>query len=494
MTETLSKSKYLAGCQCPRRVWLTCHAAELGTAPDAAKQAIFDQGHEVGRCAHALFPGGALVSEPAWEHRQAIERTRALLADPAVPAIFEAAFEHDGVRIRADALERLPGGGFGLREVKATGSVKPEHLDDCAVQQYVLEGCGLRIGSVELVYVNKAYLREPGGIEWAAFFQRTDVTSEVAAALPAVRERVARLHAVVRAMSAPEIEPSGHCFAPHECEFWAHCTRRKPDDWIYYLPRLGKRFETLRAAGIERIEEIPDETPLSELQLRIRSALRSGRPQRVPGLGEALRDTGPPAHYLDFETANPAIPLYPGSRPFEVIPFQWSLHTDDGSGELRHRELLADGAEDPRREVAKGLVAALGTDAAPVLVYSGFESTQLRELEDQFADLAPGLRRIRERVFDLLPVVRRHLYHPGFDFSFSIKAVAPALAPGLGWDDLGAIPEGAAASAALASLAAGRIPVAERDRLRSALRAYCARDTLALARVHRALLAMPEVS
>ena len=487
-TPTLSKSKYLAGCQCPRRVWLTCRAPELAAAPDAAKLALFEQGHEVGRHAHALFPGGVLVTEPAWEHRQAIETTRALLADPAVPAIFEGAFEHDGVRIRADVLERLSGDRFGLREVKASARVKPEHLDDCAVQRYVLEGCGLRIESVELIHVNTGYLREDGEIDWAGLFARRDLTSEVAGALPGVRERVARFHGLLRAPSAPEIEPSGHCFTPFDCEFWDHCTRGKPDDWIFHLPWVGRRLAALRAAGVERIVELPDQPPLSDLHLRIRTALRSGRVQVAPGLGAALRAAGLPAHYLDFETMSPAVPLYPGTRPYQVLPFQWSLHSDDGTGSLRHREFLAAGAADPRREFAESLVAALRGDDAPVLVYSAFESARLGELEACLPDLAPELGRIRDRLFDLYPVVLRHLYHPDFDFSFSIKTVAPALAPDLHWDDLGAIADGAAASAAFASLAAGRVPAAERELVRAALRGYCARDTLALARVHRALL------
>ena len=487
---TLSKSKYLAGCQCVRRVWLTCRAPELAAEPDAAKQAIFDLGHGVGRRAHELFPGGVLVSQEAWEHAEAIERTRALLADPAVPAIFEAAFEHAGVRIRADVLERLPNGRFGLREVKASASVKPVHVDDCALQQHVLEGCGLHIPSVELVHVNREYVREAGNIDWPGFFVRADLTAEVAAALPGVRERLPRLHAVVRAPSAPEIEPSAHCFAPYECEFWGHCTRNKPDDWIFHLPRITKQFEALRAAGVERIIDIPDEPPLSALHLRIRAALRTGRLRVEPGLGDALRTTGPPAHYLDFETTSPAIPLYPGTRPYETIPFQWSLHSDAGNASLRHREFLADGAADPRREFAQTLVAAVSGDDAPVLVYSSYESTQLGRLADLYPDLAPALCRIRDRLFDLLPVVRSHLYHPGFDFSFSIKNVAPALAPGLGWNDLDTIAEGASASAAFAALAAGLTPTTEREPLRAALRAYCARDTLALARVHGALREM----
>jgi hypothetical protein len=484
---TLSKSKFLAGCQCARRVWLTCRAPELAGEADAARQAIFALGHEVGRCAHALFPGGVLVSEEPSQHREAIERTRALLADPSVPAIFEAAFEHDGVRIRADVLERLAGGGFGLREVKASSRVAPVHVDDCAVQRYVLEGAGLRIDSVELVHVNTAYVRGPGPIDWAGLFQRADLTSEVAAAVARVRERVASLHAVLGEPGAPEVEPSRHCFDPYPCEFWDHCTRAKPGDWIFYLPRIGRRFDELCSAGIQRIVEIPDEQALPEIHDRIRAALRSGRPQVAPGLAGAIAAAGPPAHYLDFESIGPAVPFYPGTRPYQAIPLQWSLHSGDGLAGLRHRELLAAGAVDPRREFAESLIAALAGDEAPVLVYSTFESRLIGELEDLFPDLLPALRRIRARLFDLLPIVRRHLYHPDFGFSFSIKSVVPALAPGFAWDDLGAIAEGAAASAALASLAAGRVPAGEQPELCARLRAYCARDTLALARLHEAL-------
>jgi hypothetical protein len=483
----LSKSKYLAGCQCERRVWLTCRAPELATPPDARQQAIFELGHDVGRCAHALFPGGVLVRAEPWEHRGAIELTRALLADTSVPAIFEAAFEHDGVRIRADVLERLPGGGFGLREVKAVSTLRPVHSEDCAVQLHVLEGCGLRIESVELIHVNTAYVRGPGEIDWASLFVRRDLTREATESLPRVRERVARFHAVLGAPGAPVVNPSRHCFDPYGCEFWEHCTRARPRDWIFHLPQIRRDFDVLSAAGVERIVEIPEEHPLPKLHVRIRSALRSGRAQVEPELGAVLQPAGPPAHYLDFESMSPPIPLYAGTRPYQAIPFQWSLHSADGCAPLRHRELLADESGDPRRPLAEGLLAALGGDHAPVVVYSGFERRCIRELEERFPDLAPGLRRIRERLFDLLPVVRRHLYHPGFDFSFSIKSVAPALAPDLGWDDLGEIAEGTAASAAFAALASGTVPGEEREALRAGLRAYCARDTLALARVHAVL-------
>jgi hypothetical protein len=482
----LSKSRYLAGCQCERRLWLTSRAPELASPPDAAKQASFELGREIGRRAHALFPGGVLVAEDAAEHGRAVERTRALLAQPDVPAVFEAAFEHAGVRIRVDVLEKLPR-GLGLREVKSAARVRPQHVEDCAVQLVVLEACGLDVPSVELLHVNTAYVRAAGEIDWGAFFARADLTREATAARASVRERLSRFHEVLHEPLEPGIEPARHCHVPYACEFWAHCTRAKPADWTFHLPRIGDGYEALREAGIERITEIPDAHPLSAPQRRIRAALRSGGPSVEPGLAARLRTSGPPAHYLDFETMNPAFPPYPGTRPYQALPFQWSLHTDAGDGDLRHREFLAGEGADPRRAFAETLVAALTADDAPVLVYSRYEGIQLRQLADLFPDLAPALLALHDRLLDLLPAVRRHVYHPAFDFSFSLKAVAPALAPDFGWHDLETIADGAAASRAFAALATGRVAAAERDGLRAELRAYCARDTLALARIHRAL-------
>ena len=146
---SLSKSKYVAGRQCAKRLWLTCHKPDLRTPPDEALQAIFDMGSEIGRAAWQLFPGGELVDQEPWEHAEAINRTRELMADESVPAIFEAAFEYEGVRVRVDVLERLPGGEWGIREVKSSTKLKDTHFEDLAIQWFVLRGCGLCIRSAE---------------------------------------------------------------------------------------------------------------------------------------------------------------------------------------------------------------------------------------------------------------------------------------------------------------------------------------------------------
>ena len=258
--------------------------------------------------------------------------------------------------------------------------MKDVYLDDAAVQRFVVEGAGVRLRSVEIVHVNRDYVRGDDGIDWRRFFQRADVTAETAALLPDVPARVRAFRRVLAQAAAPDVEPSPHCFDPYGCEFWDHCTAAKPADWIVGgLPGLnGERLARLRDAGIERITDIPDDFRLGPAA----GAHRAPRGSRAASTSS--RDSprrcgarGPPAHYLDFETAFPAIPLYAGMRPYQQVPFQWSLHRVD-AGRPRTAPRV------PRRRPDRSapglratLLAALRHRREPILVWSSFESSRL---------------------------------------------------------------------------------------------------------------------
>jgi len=251
-------------------------------------------GTDVGVAARQLVPSGVLVGEGPDRHAEAVERTRQLIANPDVSAIFEAAFAFDRVLIRADILERLPGGAWRLSEVKSSTRVKPEHLHDLSIQAYVIMGCGITLEQMQLVHVDTTYVRGENGIDWRAYFKRADVTGEVRALLPSVPDRVSNMHAVLVLPAAPEIRPSGHCFSPFECEFWSRCTVDKPRDWIFYLPHLKPAvFAELDAQGIESMREVPSDFPLTAGQQRVVEAVLSGREYVSHQLHEALAQLGP---------------------------------------------------------------------------------------------------------------------------------------------------------------------------------------------------------
>lgn len=488
----LTKSKFIAGLKCSRRLWFAVH--DPLPYVDAPPGSAMDVGNRVGRGAHRLFPSGVEVTEAPWAHDAAVARTRDLMADASVPAIFEAAFEFEGVRIRVDVLERLSGGTWGLREVKSSLSVKAEsyHHEDAAIQLHVLAGCGLAVASVELIHTNRDYVRGAGEIDWPAILVREDITEACRELLPGLRAELAAQWHVLDAAEPPEVRPfKSRCNGGYTCDFWERCTAAKPADWIQYLPHVRlPALEELTDAGIERIIDIPDDYRLNGNQARMRDVLRSGRPYVSPDLGRALHNCGPPAYYLDFEFMSPILPAYAETSPNQEIVFQYSLRHADADGRLTHREFLAAADRDPRRELAERLVADIADDGAPVIAYNaGTEAGVIRRLAAAFPDLAPPLEAINARMLDLLPVVRGHTYFEEYQGSFSLKAVGPTLVPELSYDALDGVDVGTDAAIAFWLMAIGDVTdAAEVEGLRRQLLEYCKLDTLLLAEVHRRLM------
>jgi hypothetical protein len=465
-------------------LWLSWYEPEKTVA--SAPGSIFAVGHEVGRLAHDLFPGGVLVGGGPSEFDQAVVETTALVADDSVTAIFEAAFVFERVRVRADVIERLADGRWALHEVKSSTRMKPENLHDLTVQTYVIEGAGLKIASANLVHVNTRYVRGPSGIEARGYFSSGDATADVRAGLADVPSRIVSMLQELALPEAPNRPPSQHCFKPYECEFWSRCTKAKPEDWVWYLPRLrADQFMALEADGVESIRNIPDAFSLTPPQRRVVQAWRNGKLVVQPGLANALPkcdDCG----YLDFETLSPALPLYEGSRPYQRQAAQWSLHRRR-AGELQHTEFLASMRDDPARRFTETLLAATAFNG-PVFVYSSFERFTLRELASKIPDLAEQVAALEARLVDLLPVVRAFVDHPEFKGSNSIKAVAPVLVPNVTYEELEGVADGGAASEALYRLATRQFQSNETEAsIRTELLKYCAMDTLALAGVHEAL-------
>ena len=250
------------------------------------------------------------------------------------------------------------------------------------------------------------------------------------------------------------------------------------------IPDFGRCLciAEFKSRQIEDIGEIPEGTGLTAPQELIRSSVASNQPWMSSALKDALLSTEDSINFLDFETFNSAVPIYKGTRPYERVPFQWSCHTKQGEEALDHAEFLANGLEDPRRAFAESLIAQL-RDSGPVVVYSGFESGVLRDLEGLYPDLGDELRAISARIWDLLDVIRKNYYHPDFHGSYSIKFVVPVLVPELAYKDLN-IQSGDGASSAFQTLASSpHLNPSERERIESELKEYCARDTLAMVKI-----------
>ena len=486
----MSKSRFLAGLQCLKRLYLECHDRELADPIEASRQAIFDAGTAVGVLARQRFPGGALIDEDYFQHAQAVRSTRARLSDASLPALFEPAFTFQGIRTRVDVLSRSDEQEFDLVEVKSSTGPKNEHIPDIAIQMHVVEGSGISIRRAYLLHINNTYVYQGGDHDPELLFSLRDVTDEARAyAAKEMPEDLAHMWASLQLAETPDIETGRHCTTPYPCPFFGHCHLGESEHPIRNLPGLKQEgHERLKASGIRDISGIPQDFPgLSTVQHRVRDGVITGRPFVGPDLASRLGEISFPACFLDFETLNPAVPVYAGTRPYQTIPFQWSLHVRDSDGGLRHSSFLDGGPGDPRERFITSLledIPSLGT----IVAYSSYEKTVMRELAQAFPQYEGRLLALCERVVDLLALIRSNYYHPEFHGSFSIKSVIPALVPDLAYDDL-EIPEGLAAAAAYARLRDDDTPQSDRARISEALLAYCERDTEAMVRVFEVLLA-----
>jgi len=478
----LSKSRYLSGLQCYKQLYLDVRSPRLARPADEQLVALLEMGTQIGELARAGFPSGILVDAESVGIQGAIARTSELMADPNVPAVFEGMFAFQEVRLRVDVLERAAEGRWRLIEVKSSTQAKEDHLDDVAIQAYVLTGAGISLERSKLMHINNQYVYPGGDLDLGHLFLRQDVTPEVAARQTEIPGRLAAMREMLTAPSAPAIEPDHHCFEPYECPFWDYCTQAKPARWVFYLPGGRRTYQELTSQGVQTIDEIPEGFRLTGIQQRMK-----GNVEWIgPGLKEALHGVRYPVHHLDFETFMPAIPRYPNTRPYQTIPFQWSNHIVSGDGQMRHEKYLCSDPKDPREEFALTLLESIGRDGT-ICVYSGYEARILRELADAFPRLKPDLDRAIERFWDLLSVIRAYYYHPELKGSFSIKSVLPAAVPGLGYDDL-EIQEGSMASLQYYRMIFEVSDEEERAKLRTALLRYCERDTLAMVELRKALV------
>jgi hypothetical protein len=420
---TISKIRYCAGVQCLKRLYLLVHSPELAAHPTAADQAIIEQGREVGMLARQLFPSGVEVRcEGGLD--AAIRTTRDLLANPEIPAIFEAVFEHQNVLVKVDILHRRRDGRWRLIEVKSATDVRDHHIEDVGIQYRTLSRSGVDVASACLAHVNRNYVRD-GEIDPRRFFRIRNLTRRVERLQPKLTFQLRSELTVLAMPEAPDIAPGRHCTDPVTCEFYDRCNPPRPADHVGFLPRIhASAMEELQEMGVKSINDIPDDFELSEIQRRACTSVQTGEPWFSPELRDVLGGLAYPLYFADFETVNPAIPRYPGMRPYDHLPFQWSVHVQRQPGTTpEHLEFLATDARDPRREFVNSLCAALGGSGS-ILVYSSFESQRLSELRGWLPEFGERIVAIQARLFDLLPVVREHTYHPSYAGSYSIKSVA----------------------------------------------------------------------
>jgi hypothetical protein len=492
-TRNLSKSRLMAFRQCPRRLWLEVHRPEL-RADSTAAQARFNAGYEVGEVAQRLYDPsgvGVLIDAQVEGFSQALSRSAALLGT--YQPIFEAGFAAGGTMAFADVMlpvKRRGGPGWRMVEVKSSTGVKDYHREDVAVQTYAARKAGVKLESVSVAHIDSGWVY-PGDGDYRGLLTEVDLTEEAFAREDEVREWVDQAQAVARLAAEPARATGVHCLTPFECGFIGHCAATEPQAEfpVAWLPRVQSKALKAHVAqpGVFDMRQVPDDL-LNAKQQRVKQQTLAGQAWfDARGAARALREHEAPLYFLDFETIQFAVPRWAGTRPYEQLPFQFSLHRLMPDGSLEQESFLDLSGADRTAAFAESLIKECGL-RGPVFVYNaGFERGRMKELGVRFPRRRAALARLAERVVDLLPIVEAHYYHPSQEGSWSIKKVLPAMVPDLRYDQLEGVQDGGAAMEAYLEATSPTTDAERKSEIERQLLAYCGLDTYAMVRLWQVL-------
>jgi hypothetical protein len=476
----ISKSQYLKGIQCPKTLWLYRHRPDLKPEVSEAQQHLFDTGHEIGELAKHYFKSGVEITAEYYQIDKAIKSTNDFIRQ-GEKIIFEAtAASPDGGFSRIDILKKAKRtDAWDLIEVKASTGVRNYYIDDITFQRYAFANAGYEIRKSILMHVNNQYLRT-GGLNIKELFTLEDCTYIVQEIISVIRGNLEYLIAVVNRNKEPDIAIGDQCRSPFECDYIPYCWRHVPEYSIYNI-FSGRKRDKLLADGIIKISDIPDSFDTTERQyIDIQSFKHDQIHKDKEPIREFLDTLVYPLYYLDYETIFPAVPLFDNTRPYQQVPFQFSLHIQKKKGgKLKHVEFLHTDATDPRLEFVKSLTENCG-DKGSVIVYNQtFESGINNQLSADFPEHSDRINKITERMVDLIvPFRSRWLYHPSMKGSASLKDVLPAFVPELSYDGM-AIGDGGTASLRYLSCLKDEVSDDSKAKIFQDLKDYCFQDTLA---------------
>ncbi|MCX6250328.1 MAG: DUF2779 domain-containing protein [Bacteroidetes bacterium] len=442
-SRTISKSSFVRGTKCPKSLYLHFFQPEEQDEISEGQQSIFDTGHNVGFLAQQLFPGG--IDASRGDHslvHEAIAYTAELIGNGQT-VIYEAAFSDGETLCYMDILVKETD-GWAAYEVKASTQVKDYQVNDVAFQYFVITRSGLPLKRVSLVHVNNQYIRH-GDLDIRKLFTIESMTERILPMQNNIPVDLLSLQEMLKAGLMPDIPMGSQCNNPFPCDFLEFCQQSCPAE-----------------------EDESEGRPASRNQ---------------DELDQFLDELEYPLYFMDFETIQFAVPQYNESRPYQQIPFQYSLHLQQTkSGPLTHFLFLGTPPTDPRPEFIQSLLLHLGSSGSIIVWNQTFENTRLREIARDFPEYSSMIEPLFDRVADLMvPFRRKHLYTPDMNGSYSLKAVLPALVPDLSYSNL-EIQEGGSAGLTYESLYNDADPESIATKRENLLK-YCELDTLSMVRI-----------
>lgn len=479
----ISKSSFLRALQCSKSLYLYKNHPDQRDQISKEQQAVFNRGHNVGYLAREMFsPGVDCRTDKPFQYSASIRKTENLIAQ-GVEILFEAAFQYKRVLALVDVLTGK-NGKWKAWEVKSSTKVNKVHIFDAALQYFVLNNSGIELEDFFMIHLSSQYKRDQK-INTKELFTAKSVFNEILDLQPYIRDQIQKSKETLQRTHLPSVPIGAHCFSPYLCDFMGYCWKDVPDNSVFDLAFLDRNEKfKLYDEGYRKLSSLPDDLPLNaKSKTQVRSFQKQEAIIDIPKLSGFLKNLSYPLHFLDFEAFMPAIPLFAGTRPYQFIPFQYSLHYKEHPGKKTlHHEFLAQPGTDPRELFLTGLLKDTRTSGKIVVFDKNFEKQVLQKLIKDFPSYKKKIEDLISRLVDLrIPFHHQYYYHPAMKGNYSLKSIVSAIRPELNYDNF-TITNGGIASVIFERLQEEKDP-GKIHRMKNQLREYCKQDTLALVRL-----------
>ena len=490
MEHYYSKSKFVSFKGCNKRLWLDYFKPEVKKETTNETQLI--NGNIVGDLAMGLF-GDYYLAETFDNNLniQAENTQNAILREERV--ICEAAFLYQNHYCAVDILVK-DDCGYSIYEVKSTTHLDDRYYYDLAYQYYVLKNWGLEINSINLVHINSDYVLR-GQFKLDEYFKIVNLTDEVKTKYDEVSNLLIKAEEILNSNKEIPSVICSECMKFGGCGFLDYCKKYNNipnENSVLDLYNNRSKVKQINSGIITFDDLTKTNFKLSEIQKRqIDFALNNKDEYYVDkkSIKKFLDQLVFPLYFFDFEAYQAVVPKYEGTKPYQQIPFQYSLHIMDRNGNIIHKEFLADGFNNPMNDISKKMIEDLGECGSIIAYNDSFEIGRIKELINA-TRYKEELSKMIPRFVDLADIFQKgYCYNRRMGGSFSIKSVLPALFPNnseLNYKNLEGVHKGDEASNAYIMLAT--MSKEEYDQTRKNLLAYCKLDTLAMVRIYQKLL------
>lgn len=430
-------------------MWVKKHKPSLIPPVDENTQAVFDTGHDFEPYAESLFPEGVALGFSDYDEYLSLPRRTQDAIAHGDQVLFQPRFEWKDFTCICDIVSFVGDGEVDLYEIKASTKAKLDHEYDLAFQVAVLEGSGVRVRNISVIHANSRYVRR-GAINARELTAFTDITAEVRKKEEVTDKHMAEAVATASSDEMPDPNPK-------------HARLGSKKAWLPIYENIAGAVEEQMQIGIEPIIN-------------------------KPKIDEFLQQLEYPLYFLDYETMSKIIPYFDGHRPYQQIPFQYSLHVmESPQAELTHKEYLHRENSDPSRPLTEQLIQDIGDRGSVIVWYEDFEKKCNRQLGEMLPEYNAAMEAINARVVDLMVPFKQKWYDdPRFNGSASIKNVLPVLCPHLSYKELG-IQEGSSAQRLWMEAVLDERRADQKEQILADLVEYCTLDTLAMVEIYKKL-------